>query len=108
MSDDEKKPENVPDLSGLSGMDLIIPKDERPEEDLADDVETRPTADGRRAAVAVKAGVDVCWNCFDVLIEFADIPMGHATIRVCKTRECVRAVMNTNAKRKTERNILDV
>lgn len=85
-----------------------IPKDERPEDDLADTIETResPYQPGHRAAVAVKDNVDVCWNCFDpLLMGFTDIVMGHALVRVCKERICVRAVMNENSKRKTERMI---
>lgn len=87
----------------IDHTDEELPRDEK----LADNVTLDPSPffPGKSAAVAEKDGNRVCWNCFEMLIpgEFADYVMGHAIVRVCKQRECMRAVMDTNMKRDREK-----
>lgn len=95
MSDErEKDPTRITD-----NTDEVLERSD----DLADNVALDPSPffPGKSAAVAEKDGNKVCWNCFEMLIpgEFADYVMGHAIVRVCRDRQCMRAVMTRNMHR---------
>lgn len=77
----------------------------RPDPNLADDVKLypSPTFGGKDAAVAVKAGNQVCWNCFAVLGgDFTDLVMGQALVRFCKSKKCHKVCAQMNARREQE------
>jgi len=102
MSDErEKDTNNIIDHTG----DEVLERSDQLADNIA--LDPSPFFPGKSAAVAEKDGNKVCWNCFDMLIpspaEFADYVMGHAIIRVCKKRECMRAVMESNMKRDREK-----
>lgn len=73
-------------------------QNEKPESDLADDVKLEPstTYPGKLAAVAYKDQIFVCWNCFEPLVDHADILMDQAIVRVCRSRDCISAVAAAN------------
>ena len=73
-------------------------QNERPESDLADDVKLEPSTTylGKLAAVAFKDQIFVCWNCFDPLVDHADVLMDQAIVRVCRSRSCISAVAAAN------------
>jgi hypothetical protein len=73
------------------------------EDDLADNITLEPSIrfKDQSAAVAQKDGNNVCWCCFEILMEGrqTDLKMNEAIVRVCDDRECVRKVGEANAKR---------
>lgn len=83
-----------------------IPKDEEPEEDLGDDVIFEPSRDyqGRRAAVAIKDGLQVCWTCFEPLDgEYREAILGDGILRICaKNQSCSRSVGRANLERENK------
>ena len=81
----------------------------RPDTNLADDVKLYPSMafGGKDAAVAIKAGNQVCWNCFTVLAgDFTDLVMGHALVRFCKSKKCHKVCAQMNARREQEQYAL--
>lgn len=78
----------------------------RPNPNLGDDVKlfASPFVPGKEAAVAMKGGNAVCWNCFNPLrgMEFVDYVMGDALVRFCKSKKCSQAVTKRNNHREQE------
>ena len=68
--------------------------------DLADDMVFEPSDQfpGRKVAVAIKDGLQVCWCCFDTVQHqsFFDAMMGDALVKICSDPECRRAVGRNN------------
>lgn len=66
-------------------------------DDLADNMRLRPSPYHDASAVtAIKAGVDVCWNCHAPVVhvsQFTDVPMGETYVRICNSTECAKAVI---------------
>lgn len=77
----------------------------RPDPHLADDVKLYPSSafGGKSAAVAIKGGNPVCWNCFDVLGgNFTDLVMGQTAVRFCNRKACHRKAAQRNNAREQE------
>lgn len=89
-------------MSGIiDNSDLEILK---PDPNLADDVKLyHSQAFGKDAAVAVKGGNQVCWNCFAILGgNFTDLVMGHSPVRFCNSKQCHKKVAKANSSREQE------
>lgn len=76
----------------------------RPDPHLADDVKLYPSgAFGVQAAVAIKGGNPVCWNCFDVIGgNFTDLVMGQTVVRFCTRKACHKKAAQRNSAREQE------
>jgi hypothetical protein len=69
-----------------------------PSDALADSMHLQPSPflGGLQAAVAVKGGINVCWNCHKPVVSegsFVDVPMGETFVRLCHADACAEAVI---------------
>lgn len=85
-------------------------EEETEREDLADDVIFEPSLvyEGRKVAIAVKDGIQVCWCCFEPVTanECLDALMGEGgvVVRICRGDEsCRKKVGADNRQRDSER-----
>ena len=87
----------------------LVELERTPEEDLADDVIFEPSIiyPGRKVAIAVKNGMQVCWSCFKPVSprDCIDALMGEGmVVRICDDNESCRSkVGKANRKRDEDR-----